>query len=99
MVHKLKKEKFDDVDRKQIAELEKKGIFTFVSTFDRDGAVPRLENEGLFVEPLGDTMLVASKDFGYVQRVKNLEQMVGQALGRMTSTGQVKKIGKYYSMV
>jgi len=87
------------VTAKERKELERRGIYTFVSTEDRDIAVEHLKKAGFFVEPLGEAMLIASKDPERVKRYKEMERVIKTTLEKMVKEKKLEKRGKLYKLV
>ena len=80
-------------------ELEKRGIFTFVSTKDRDSVVEAMRGRGVYAEPLGDAMAIFSRDPKKIEKYKKIEEMVAGTLGRMVKEGKIRKKGKMYKVI
>ena len=80
-------------------ELEKRGIIRFATVEDRDSMITIYRTKGFYAEPIGEKMLVASKDKSYVDRIKAFDLAIKKSLGKMVEKGTVKKVGEKYSLV
>lgn len=86
------------VHKRDLSELEKRGIFSFVSASDRDIAVREMRKAGYYAEPLGEAMMVASKSKSKISKIKSIEKMLRKTLGKMVEKGQVIKKDKKYEL-